>query len=125
MREIKFRAWDKDEKRIVEIVEILGFDFPSEKVLLCGYKVKDEIYSRRFNELEILQFTSLIDKNGKEIYEGDIFDSPSKNKFKVIFENGCFCYQNIFDKHPIGLLKEIAKDWKIISNIYENPELLS
>lgn len=74
--------------------------------------------------LELMQFIGLKDKNGKEIYEGDIFDSPAKIKFKVVWYIDGWFYQNVKDEKPIGHLIEVAKDWKIIGNIYENPELI-
>ena len=66
----------------------------------------------------IMQFTGLTDKNGKEVYEGDILDS----KCAVSFNDGMF---GIFDKHNyMGLNSYMSKFREVIGNIYENPELL-
>jgi uncharacterized phage protein (TIGR01671 family) len=66
----------------------------------------------------IMQFTGLKDKNGIEIYEGDILDT----KCVVSFNDGMF---GIFDKHNyMGLNSYMSKFREVIGNIYENPELL-
>lgn len=80
------------------------------------------------------QFTGLHDKNGKEIYEGDILQDEFC-VYKVVFEDGCFV--GIVEKllKPCGtqkglcytlndILNLISDDTEIIGNIYENPELL-
>lgn len=96
-REIKFRAWDKRNK---EMFNVARYDFSDNTVYrqLFGAGVLGE-------DCEILQFTGLIDKNGTEIYEGDIVtgfvghsggylrkDFPRKVKVicKVIFDRGMF-----------------------------------
>ena len=70
---------------------------------------------------EINQYTGLHDKNGKEIYEGDILKAPYSDcstQHKVYFEDGCFKLQ--FKDLDEWSEKEI----EIIGNIYENQELL-
>ena len=128
MREIKFRGKRKDNNQMI-YGDLCAYDH----MVFIGvaktiFQIRKGVFVPNVIWYEVLpesigQFSDLKDKNRKEIYEGDIFDSPSKNKFKVIFDNGCFYYQNIVDEHPIGLLKEVAEDWKIIGNIYENLEL--
>jgi len=76
------------------------------------------------------QFTNLPDKNGKEIYEGDIIDwkigEPPEGIYEVKWwENGWFLENE--DKHKEALYKNLGeKPWtlEVIGNIYENPELL-
>jgi uncharacterized phage protein (TIGR01671 family) len=82
----------------------------------------------------ISQFTGLHDKNGKEIYEGDILDSSEKIPmiFEVYFKNGGFRYGTkdrsvdiSFSNLSNNWLDRILKRFHVIGNIYENPELIS
>ncbi len=71
------------------------------------------------------EFTGLLDKNGKEIYEGDVLrldcDCEQCPHFDyVIFENGMFKYKN--DSQPLSDASDVEE---IIGNIYQNPELLT
>jgi len=71
----------------------------------------------------LIQYTGLKDKNGKEIYEGDVIKRSEVNyAHEVIFKDAAFCRQRIDDK-AIGSL-EWPQDFEVIGNIYENPELL-
>lgn len=72
------------------------------------------------------QFTGLHDKNGKEIYEGDILDFPEDKDFlpeTVIFNEGCFMVEG--DYSTIAMNTIDTEYRTIISNIHDNPELLN
>ena len=119
MREIKFRAWDKTENHMYKWENLLNqnlkniFTIPKQ----CGYN--------------IMQFTGLHDKNGKEIYEGDIVSfnlkSDSEGQPYII---GYIEYQTTFSGYRIMsfegsfALDYNIKDIEVIGNIYDNPELL-
>lgn len=74
------------------------------------------------------QFTGLHDKNGKEIYEGDIIkykDSRGQHIEKVIFDKGCF-YAGIHNGSSTRVAPKLinTRISEVIGNIYDNPELL-
>jgi len=102
-REIKFRAWDKEEKQ---------FTAMSLEGIFAFY---DEGNGDR---LELMQYTGLKDKNGKEIYEGDIISRIGCGLSKVVEwrETKKYAGFNIGNEYKYGI--------EVIGNIYSNPELL-
>lgn len=133
MRVVKFRAWDKEIEKIYPVLKI---DFVEEWVSMYS-KIAGRHYNW-LNNLVLMQYTGLEDKNGVEIYEGDIvkFDpqSPCGDEFynprdgeigEVIFDFGSFVVKPI-DKKREGLRFSLSElgDWVVVGNIYENPELL-
>jgi uncharacterized phage protein (TIGR01671 family) len=109
MREIKFRAWNKWADRN----EMAYFNLDTCMLDTLAYNAP------------IMQYTGLKDKNGKEIYEGDVVNRsfPGGVEFKgtVKFYECAFWIDN--GKQSVGLFSEID-EITILGNIYENPELL-
>ena len=127
MREIKFKAYLKKHKETV-FVDFIDF-FEKEIIVIDGYGNE---YCFDFNEIELMQYTGLKDKNGKEIYEKDIVDFDGK-KHMVTFANGGFgiwkemrtnLYSDETRKYHEPLWNLVVDGCEIIGNIYENPELL-
>ena len=110
MREIKFRAWDKENKEMVE-VELLG-----KRILLIKNGEWENI-----EDFEVMQYTGLKDKNGHEIYEGDIVRC-----YGGAYWNGIYEYNYVIEVRDIRDLNEIvhSENVEILGNKYENPELL-
>lgn len=117
-REIKFRAFD-DGKMIYEN-DILHIRNEDNLVLRLA-----RFWSNIRNDSQIMQFTGLLDKNGKDIYEGDLLQDFRKIFiYECVFrENGAFEFQNKTTLN-FALLHDIW-DNEVIGNIHENPELLN
>ena len=124
MREIKFRAWVKDRKEIVNVEEI---DFMNKVINYIDNDYENnrqEIIGSCFEDIELMQYTGLKDKNNKEIYEGDIFHTGSKKILYVVEWIDCGLKgRQIKNKSWIGL-DYWKDDIEVIGNIYENPELM-
>lgn len=126
MREIKFRAWDKQFQIITKVLPD-GYKFTFDgKVILLDHRGKEIGESQDFI---LMQYTGLKDKNGKEIYEGDIVDYElvDGNKiFEIKYrEDMAKFVADGKDFHAWGLNQgDVSERTEIIGNIYENPELL-
>lgn len=113
MREIKFRAWDRNKNRMY--YEGDAAMWSKDKPITSGDLLE------WFEDGDLMQFTGLKDKNGKEIWEGDIVRSLNEN-WEVQFSKGQF---EIKAKRNSFGPKSVDFDMvEVIGNIYENPELL-
>ncbi len=122
---IKFRVWDNLLNEWGDPSAFLG-------VTNRGFLISEND-SNTLNSI-IQQFTGLLDKNNKEIYEGDILILENMNPVEVKFSRGMFGvdsskYEFGNDNEPLdehlSLVDDIeCVDGKIIGNIFENPELL-
>jgi uncharacterized phage protein (TIGR01671 family) len=131
---IKFRAWDKSGGEVM--LNVYAIDFFLRRIKFGTGKDEWRNWDDS-GDITLMQFTGLLDKNGKEIYEGDIIfhnKMPNSNqRYKRIIEfyNGCFGF---IIKHPkrfqpltkyyIYKQKDRPLFCEVIGNIYDNPELL-
>lgn len=114
MRTIKFRAWDKDYK-------VMHFKLEESHKLPLPQPL--HTYLENTERFDIMQFTGLHDKNGKEIYEGDFLISPFTGEPAPVIYDQEYC-QFTFGGAEFNV--EVKhKKLEVIGNIYENPELLN
>ncbi|USS92015.1 YopX family protein [Fructobacillus americanaquae] len=127
MREIKFRAWDKNKKNFIGYSEYVVYPNSGEVAEMVSYDAQSDKLSVN-HEAVLEQFTGLHDKNGKEIYEGDIvqFQHFPYQKGVVSFEGFGFNVEGFWDSSydcPSYAFSE-GNNYEVIGNIHENPELL-
>ncbi len=122
MKEIKFRAWNKEEKCMIKK---LYFVYETENGLNSLYNDKDQCLDE--DEYVLMQFTGVKGKDGVELYEGDIVKGALKDEVYIIeFFGGCFCYHRIGKENGwSNFNRESYGNFKVIGNIYENPEMLN
>jgi len=141
-REIKFRAWDIFKKVFIPTDKwaVVTCDFKATAIMIKDwedYQVGEYMFP---NTQSLMQFTGLHDKNGKEIYEGDIIrsDFGTKEPIAVCFgeyhdhtgkddnsTNVGFYFNEYKNESSFGKSVNGNTDcYEIIGNIYENPELL-
>lgn len=115
-REIKFRAWQKWHEYMFTPDYI---DFINGNVII-GEHDGDS----RYEDIPLMQYTGLKDKNGKEIYEGDIIEKHFE-KYEVLFHNCEWVFTKLKDYYKEQFYKLNFFDdenFEIVGNIYENPE---
>lgn len=128
MRQIKFRAYLKDTN---EMVKVGAMDWDEEGNLLCLNYPKGKDYFGYENDIALMQYTNFKDKDGREIYEGDVVKYYN-NLYQVIWTTPGFCISRIHpNKFELELIANTDKkpemikaSLEIVGNIYENPELL-
>ena len=135
----KYRAWSKQEKRLILSEDILAIDYENEEIetqkiyFEDGLPVGRDIYTYDFDAVVLMQSTSMLDKNWREIFEGDIIainlegiETPITAK---VFQNKKIgilmfhAFEDNEDVQMVELLEGNSVEFAIIGNIWEDPEL--
>ena len=122
MREIKFRAWDKENEKMMKVSSL---SLENKEIAV---KENRTYHFFRMQNLELMQYTGLKDKNGKEIYEGDILFFRDENmKYIVVWQDAAFIIKSIEIRkysEKMCWLDDTEICCEIVGNIYENKKLL-
>ena len=129
MRELKFRAWNNEEKEMMKIYSLIDICVDNYSWTWCDNK-----------NVVFMQYTGLKDKNGKEVYEGDILEIWNDiagislkatveyldNSFDLVEKwwTVQFLFDSLFNPWTDGKTWKTCSTWYVIWNIYENPELV-
>lgn len=127
MRDIKFRVWDNERNAMLNSKSV-DIDFFEGKIEITSDTIRyDEVYTDEIKDFELMQYIGLEDKNGREIYEGDIItitlDTGNVITGSVGMNNGQWSIK-YYDRYYslVSIWYEIKPE--VIGNIYENSELL-
>lgn len=139
MEEIKFRAWNEVKKEMHTEFQFISSGSDGNDWILFHSKEKpvkrtkegllfDDPFFR--HQMKLMQFTGIKDKNGKEIYAGDIIRNSQADYNKVIWFYDSWCYKNYHaEALPLGdhgnpYVNDGLSDHEVIGNIYQNPEMI-
>lgn len=117
-----FRAWDKLNNEMY-VVEQINFDCGEFESI--GYGITN---LREADKIELMQSTGLCDKEGTEVFEGDILHHQIQTEYTFIVkydkDKGRWYGDGLSRTYRIDIAKRFLPYYKVIGNIYENPELL-
>ena len=136
MRPIKFRAWCKEDKRMYWNVQnaydtLACHNFPEtcdDKDIECDHDFMPSSFGSVLNNEDyvVMQFTGLHDKNGVEVWEGDVIEVYNE-QYKVFQEeSGAWHYREWREFPKTGVIRYdlLPEEIQVLGNIYENPELV-
>lgn len=121
----RHRAWDKIHKTMYEVDDIMSVDFGKSEI-----SVKTLFFERTsrydFDDIVLMQSTGMTDKNGKEIFEGDILDSEDGFLAGVVElrQNLGMFVSKLIKYNNFERLCNVLDSTQIIGNVWENPKLL-
>lgn len=127
----KFRAWLKKDKEMIEVDDIIAINFEEKEICVQTIYFEQGLPDSRdldyydFDDIVLMQSTGMIDKNDREIFEGDIIDSTDGFLTGVVefrVSLGMFVSE-LVEYNSFERLCNVASSREIIGNIWEHPEL--
>lgn len=121
----RYRAWDKIHKTMYEVDDIMSVDFGKSEI-----SVKTLFFERTsrydFDDIVLMQSTGMTDKNGREIFEGDILDSEDSFLAGVVElrQNLGMFVSKLIKYNNFERLCNVLDSTQIIGNVWKNPKLL-
>ena len=129
----RYRTWIKTEKRMIETDDLLDIDYENTEIVTQqvyfenGLPDDRDIYCYDFDEIELIQSTDMVDRDGKIIFEGDIVkmakDVSSEQTYYEVVRHRGGAYRLESKQHGCELWLRHT-DCEVVGNIYENRELL-
>ena len=129
----KYRAWIKTEKRMIETDDLLDIDYENEVITTQQVYFENGLPDGRdldnfvFDEIELIQSTDMVDRDGKIIFEGDIVkmakDVYSELTYYEVVRHRGGAYRLESKQHGCELWLRHT-DCEVVGNVYENKELL-
>jgi len=127
MRQFKFRVWHKPEKKMHYYLKA-KFGQGTNITLEGKFKDVDQITTKTVpnEDLEVMQFIGLLDKNGNEVFEGDLLKiGQLTGRYEVVWqEDGAYFRARRVGSDTGYSFTNISYPFEVIGNIYENSELL-
>lgn len=124
---MRFRVWDKREKRMNYNVRVTTTDDYKKVEAVNDYHIWKELYKGQY---ELMQSTGLVDENGEEIFEGDIltdegsFENDGWDYATIEFDETDYTYYLDWENEEICQSITECKNYSVAGNIYENKDLL-
>ena len=122
MREIKFRAYEKAYNVIREVVSINFAD----KTVVLKDDFFDDVRLLNFDDVNLMQYTGVKDKNGVEIYQGYITKDTYGTQIPMVvtWDDDCSGFRTLGKYNGEQYVGYVKDSCEVVGNIYKNPELL-